>query len=56
MTIGYATDGRFKFQNGEIIPKLKIANRFLYFSGFTVGSKVSVDFGDEIITIRKIHV
>jgi len=54
LTISYATDGRFRFMNGEIIPKLKISNRFLALSGFGVGSRCSVEYHDEMLIIKKI--
>jgi hypothetical protein len=35
-------------------PMIRIANRFLLESGFTVGSKVEVEYSDNFITINKI--
>lgn len=35
-------------------PMLKIANRFLYNSGFTVGTKVEVEYAHEVVIIRKL--
>ena len=55
LTVGYSTSGRFQFANGEIIPMLRITNRALHLAGFNVGTKVSVEYGNELITITKIH-
>lgn len=35
-------------------PMLKIANRFLRESGFTIGTKVEVGYGRGILIIRKL--
>ena len=34
-------------------PMIRIANRFLVESGFTVGSKIEAEYGNGIITITK---
>lgn len=54
LTVGYLTDGHFRFLNGIIKPQIRLSNYWLLVSGFTVGSKISVEFGEELITIRKI--
>ncbi len=55
MTISYATDGRYKYMSGIYTgkqkPMLRIANRFLLASGFTVGSKIEVKYEDNILII-----
>ena len=58
MTITYAADGRNnKYTSGiyagEQKPMLRITNRFLIKSGFKVGSKINVQYGNKIIIITK---
>lgn len=48
MTVAYAPGC-----TSDQTPMLKIANRFLLQSGFTVGSKCNVEYGNGIITIVK---
>lgn len=48
MTVAYAPGGM-----SNQVPMLKIANHFLLDSGFTVGSKCSVEYGNGILTITK---
>ena len=50
MTVTYAP-GCKRGYAGDQKPMLRIANRFLLKSGFTVGSKVDVEYKDGIITI-----
>lgn len=53
LTIGYATDGQFRFQSGEVKPQIRIANRWLLRSNFKAGDKAEVEYSKELITIRK---
>ncbi|MFA6414848.1 MAG: SymE family type I addiction module toxin [Candidatus Paceibacterota bacterium] len=36
-------------------PMIRIANRFLAESGFTVGSKIEAEYGQGVITITKLN-
>lgn len=47
MTVAYAPGGN------EQKPMVRITNRLLLQSGFTVGSKCNVEYGNGIITIVK---
>ncbi|MDO8513935.1 MAG: hypothetical protein Q7S50_00100 [bacterium] len=59
MSIGYAPGGQtcFSDKSSTIEPKpmLRIANRMLLESGFKVGSRVSIEYGHDIITVRKLQ-
>ena len=59
MTVAYAPGGQtcYSDQSRTIEPKpmLRITNRLLLNAGFKVGSKVSVEYGDKIITVRKLQ-
>ena len=59
MTVAYAPGGRTCYSDRsrtiEPVPMLRITNRLLLNAGFKVGSKVSVEYGDQIITVRKLH-
>ena len=59
MTIAYAPGGQtcYSDKSSTIEPKpmLRIANKMLLEAGFNVGAKVSVEYGDKIITVRKLH-
>ncbi len=50
MTIAYAPGC-----TSDQVPMLKLANRFLLDSGFTVGSKCNVEYGRGVITISKLN-
>lgn len=47
MTVAYAPGENDKR------PMIRIANRFLAESGFTVGSKIEAEYGQGVITITK---
>lgn len=46
MTVAYAPGS-----TGASKPMIRIANRFLAESGFTVGSKIEAEYGQGVITI-----
>ncbi len=48
MTVAYAPSS-----TSEPKPMIRLANRFLAESGFTVGSKIEAEYGNGIITITK---
>ena len=48
MTVAYATSS-----TGASKPMIRIANKYLAESGFTVGSKIETEYGNGIITITK---
>ena len=48
MTVAYAPGS-----TSEQKPMIRIANRFLAESGFTVGSKIEAEYGNGIITLTK---
>ncbi len=52
MTVSYAT-GEPSRSEGQT-PMIRIANRFLLGSGFMVGSKIEIEYGNEVIKISKI--
>ena len=53
MTVAYSTDTKFVYSADKQKPMLRIANFFLLKSGFTVGSKVDVEYKENEIIIRK---
>jgi|GEM_PF-6595923 len=53
LTIGYGTDGHYRYQDGEIKPQIRIANRYLLRSGFRTGHKINVHYKKGIITITR---
>jgi len=59
MTVAYAPGGKTCYSERsrtiEPVPMLRITNRLLLNAGFKVGSKVSVEYGQDIITVRKLH-
>src|SRR3989338_5797832 len=59
MTVAYAPASTTCYVNQsrtiEQKPMIRICNRFLLESGFNVGNKITVQYGDGIITIRKIN-
>lgn len=48
MTVAYAPGS-----TGASKPMIRIANKYLVESGFTVGSKIEAEYGNGIITITK---
>lgn len=48
MTVAYAPGS-----TGASKPMIRIANKYLAESGFTVGSKIEAEYGNGIITITK---
>lgn len=48
MTVAYAPSS-----TGDQKPMIRLANRFLTESGFTVGSKIEAEYGRGIITLTK---
>ena len=59
MTVAYAPGGQTCYSDRsrtiEPKPMIRIANRMLLESGFKVGSRVSIEYGHDIITVRKLH-
>ena len=59
MTVAYAPGGKTCYSDRtrtiEPVPMLRVANRMLLEAGFNVGAKVSVEYGHDIITVRKLQ-
>jgi len=59
MTVAYAPGGQTCYSDRsrtiEPKPMIRIANRMLLESGFKVGSRVSIEYGRHIITVRKLQ-
>ena len=59
MTVAYAPGGQTCYSDRsrtiEPKPMIRIANRMLLESGFKVGSRVSIEYGHDIITVRKLQ-
>lgn len=59
MTVAYAPGGKTCYSDRsrtiEPVPMLRITNRLLLNAGFKVGSKVSVEYGENLLTVRKLQ-
>ena len=53
-TVSYAP-GDNQSREGERTPMIKITNRLLLESGFQVGSKFEIQYGNNVLTITKVN-